>query len=271
MYSMKPSIKSRIKAGEVICGPWCVFPSPAMTDIIARAGSDFVILDMEHGAHDLQTIEGMLRAAESRGCATLVRVPGNDEAEILHILDLGADGVIIPHIQSVGDAKKAIAHAKYYPLGSRGFSPYTRAGGYSLHNVTSHTIDQNERTIVGLILEGEEGIENLDRILAIRGIRDSIDIIYIGAYDLSQALGVPGQVDHPEVRKRMKKSIRKINAAGIAAGGYVAKTQDDMRWMIAMGMQFITILPDVTIIYHAFEAKFKEFEAVKKESGVKHL
>jgi 4-hydroxy-2-oxoheptanedioate aldolase len=264
---MKSSLKSRIKAGEVICGPWCVFPSPALTDIIARAGADFVILDMEHGAHDLQTIEGMLRAAENSGCASLVRVPGNDEAEILHVLDLGADGVIIPHIQSAGDAKKAIAHAKYHPLGSRGFSPYTRAGGYSLYNIADHTKIQNERTIIGLILEGREGIDNLDRILALPGIMDSIDIIYIGAYDLSQALGVPGQVDHPEVKEHLQNSIRKINAANIAAGGYVAKTRDDMRWMIAMGMQFITILPDVTIIYHAFESQFSDFDAVKKGAG----
>jgi 4-hydroxy-2-oxoheptanedioate aldolase len=264
---MGNSFKSRLKAGEVICGPWCVLPSPALTDIIAKAGADFVILDMEHGAHDLGTIEGMLRAAESCGCASLVRVSGINEAEILHVLDLGADGVIVPHIQSADDAKKAVAYAKYHPLGTRGFSPYTRAGGYSLHHVTTHAKDQNARVIVGLILEGREGIENLDQILALPGITGSVDIIYIGAYDLSQALGVPGQVDHPQVKDYLQKSIRKINAAGIAAGGYVAKTPDDMRWMIGMGMQFITVLPDVTIIYHAFESQFRDFDAVKKESG----
>lgn len=261
------SFKSRIKDGETVCGPWCVLPSPAVIDIIGKAGADFVILDMEHGAHDLQTIEGMLRAAECTGCAALVRVPGNDEAAILHVLDLGAMGVIVPHIQSAGDAVKAIAYTKYHPLGSRGFSPYTRAGGYSRHNVAGHTREQNERTVLCLILEGKEGIENLDGILALPGLSDAVDIIYIGAYDLSQALGIPGQVDHPEVRKYLQQSIRKINSAGIAAGGYVAKTGEDMRWMMEMGMQFITLLPDVTIIYHAFESQVKDFAAEKTRAG----
>jgi 4-hydroxy-2-oxoheptanedioate aldolase len=266
---MKRSFRDRIRDGETVCGPWCVLPSPAVIDIIGKSGADFVILDMEHGAHDLQTIEGMLRAAECTGCSALVRVPGNDEAAILHVLDLGAEGVIVPHIQSAGDAAKAIASAKYHPLGSRGFSPYTRAGGYSLHNVAGHTAVQNERTVLCLILEGKEGIENLDEILALPGISGSVDIIYIGAYDLSQALGMPGQVDHPEVRKHLEQSIGKITRAGIAAGGYVAKTAEDMQWMMAMGMQFITLLPDVTIIYHAFESQVNDFAAEKKKAGGK--
>jgi 4-hydroxy-2-oxoheptanedioate aldolase len=205
----------------------------------------------------------MVRAAECNGCTPLVRVQKNCEEDILQALDLGAAGVFIPHIQSVNDVKKAIEYAKYFPLGSRGFSPYTRAGGYNLHNVKDHTRVQNDKTIVGLILEGKEGIENLDKILKIRGLKETIDIIYIGAYDLSQALGLPGQVDHPEVIARLKDGISKIKKAGIAAGGYVAKSKDDMHWMTDMGMQFITLLPDVTIIYHAFESRFLDFCAVK--------
>jgi len=110
-----------------------------------------------------------------------------------------------------------------------------------------------------LVLEGKEGIANLDDILTIDKIEDKVDIIYIGAYDLSQAVGFPGQVDHPEVRKHLETCVDKINNCGIAAGGYVAKNSTDIAWMCDMGMQLITLLPDCTIIFHAFESLYNDF------------
>lgn len=262
MKKENTSLKKRLKRGDIIAGPWCIIPSSSVIDIIGRTGMDFVIIDMEHGPHSFEGVDDLVRAAENNCCSSLIRVPKNDEADILHALDLGAEGVVIPHIQSRADAEAAIEAAKYHPLGSRGFSPYTRAGGYSRHNIEKHTAIQNDLTVVCLILEGKEGLENLDDILSVKKIGEVVDLIYIGAYDLSQALGVPGQVDHPKVRKALEESIRKIRKKGIAAGGYVAKNVSDMTWMCAMGMQFITLLPDVTIIYHAFEEPYLQFHDV---------
>jgi 4-hydroxy-2-oxoheptanedioate aldolase len=265
MKKRNSSLKERLKKGDVVAGPWCVIPSPSVIDIIAKTGADFVIIDMEHGPHNYETVVDMVRTAENEGCSSLIRVAKNDESHILHALDIGAEGVIVPHIQSRADAESAIAAAKYHPLGSRGFSPYTRAGGYSRHDIESHCSVQNRRSILCLILEGKEGTENLDDILAIDNIQDVIDIIYIGAYDLSQALGLPGQVDHPDVRATLETSIRKIRGRGVAAGGYVAKNSADMTWMCDIGMQFVTLLPDCTIIYHAFEDLYQEFVRVKRK------
>ena len=263
----KRGLKVRLKAGDIVAGPWCVIPSPTVTDIIAKTGTDFVIIDMEHGDQTFESVENMIRAAENEGCSALIRVAKNDEEHILHALDLGAEGVVIPHIQSRKDAESAITAAKYHPLGSRGFSPYTRAGGFSRHNIEKHTSIQNDRTLVCLILEGKEGIENLDDILSIDGIQEKVDIIYIGAYDLSQALGYPGQVDHPRVRRHLEQGIEKIRVTGIAPGGYVAKNADDMQWMCDVGMQFITFLPDCTIIFHAFEEPYLQFRSVLTTRG----
>ncbi len=250
------SLKDSLKRGKVVYGPWCVIPSPSTINVIAATGVDFVIIDMEHGPQGFETVEDMIRAAEVEGCAAIVRVAKNDESLILSALDIGATGVIVPHIESREDAVKAIAHVKYYPAGQRGFSPFTRAGGYSLHNVKDHAEKQNRKTMVILLLEGKGGINNLDDILSIKDIRSKIDIIYIGAYDLSQAIGHPGQVDHPEVRRQMEVCIRKIKAKGIAAGGYVAKNDKDIQWMTKLGMQFITLMPDCTILFHAFESLY---------------
>lgn len=251
--------KERLKKGEIIIGPWCIIPSPTVTDIIGKTGVDFVIIDMEHGDFSLETVENMVRAAESSGCIPFVRAEKNDESCILKILELGAIGVIIPHIESRADAERAINHVKYYPVGMRGLSPFTRAGGYSKDNVQDHCKKQNNRTMIILILEGKDGIKNLDDILSIEDIGNKIDIIYVGAYDLSQALGYPGNVDHPDVRKHLEIAIKKIKKSGVAPGGYVAKTQNEMEWMCKMGMQFITLLPDCTVFYHAYESEFLKF------------
>lgn len=256
-------LKTALKNGSVVTGPWCVISSPSLINVIAASGMDFVIIDMEHGPHSFESAENMIRAAEVENCTPIIRVSKNDESLILNSLDIGAHGVIIPHIESKEDAEKAISYVKYYPLGQRGFSPFTRAGKYSLSNVKEHSNVQNANTMVILLLEGKQGISNLDKILSIENISDKIDLIYIGAYDLSQAVGFPGQVDHPLVHEEMKKCIIKIKKKNIAVGGYVAKDKNDIKWMCEMGMQFITLLPDCTVIYHAFESLYNEFSYLK--------
>lgn len=263
MSSSREGLKKRLHKGDVVAGPWCVIPSASVINVIAAAGSDFIIIDMEHGSHSFQTVEDMIRAAQVEGCSPLVRVAENNEALILKALDSGAEGVIIPHIESKADAERAISYAKYYPLGQRGFSSFTRAGKYSLNGVKTHSEIQNKQTVLILMLEGKEGVNSLGNILAIKDIAKKVDAVYIGAYDLSQALGFPGQVDHPDVKNQLKRCISKIKSAGIAGGGYVAKNKEDMLWMRKMGMQFITLLPDCTVLFHAFESLYKDFCGVK--------
>lgn len=259
MKTANDNLKTRLKGGEVVVGPWCTLPSAAVLNVVAATGLDFVIIDLEHGPAGYETAEDMVRAAEVTGCAPLVRVARNEAASILKALDIGAHGVLVPHIASRDDAERAIAHAKYYPLGERGFSPFTRAGGYSRHRVADHSRIQNQRTLLALMLEGKDAVASLDDILAIEKLADKVDIIYIGAYDLSQAVGFPGQVDHPEVRGRIEAGVGKINRQGIAAGAYVAKDKADMAWMCGTGMQFITLMPDATVLFHAYEALYHDF------------
>lgn len=253
---MEKNLKQKLRTGEVVFGPWCVLSSPSVINVIASTGVDFVIIDMEHGPHDFETVEDMIRAAEVVDCAPLVRVATNDETFILKALDLGAAGVIVPHVETKEDAELAIDYAKYHPIGRRGFSPFTRAGGYSLEGVSKHATRQNERTILILLIEGIGGLNHLDDILSIDDLSSKIDGIYIGAYDLSQSLGLPGEVDHPLVKNAMAEMVSKTKSKGIASGGYVAKDENDITWMREMGMQIITLLPDCTILYHAFKTRY---------------
>jgi len=251
-------LKQRLKKGDVLFGPWCVIPSVSVMNIIASGGFDFVIIDLEHGPTSFETAGKMIMAAQLEGVGAIVRLGQINEEHILKSLDIGADGVLMAHVESAADAREAVALAKYHPVGKRGFSPYTRAGRYSGGDITEHARQQNERTIVGVLVEGKDGIDNLAEIVT----TPNLDLVYIGAYDLSQAMGMPGEVGHPKVKEAMKDAIQAIRSAGISAGGYVAKNADDIRWMVGLGMQFITYLPDCAIFHRACMAAVDECKSV---------
>ena len=257
-------MKQKLKKGKVLFGPWCVIPSSPLINIIANTGVDFVIIDMEHSVISFETAEEMVRAAHSEGINTIIRQGTINEESILKSLDMGSDGILIAHVENAKDAQEVVALSKYYPKGRRGFSPYTRAGKYSGgKNITDHARNQNEDTIVGVILEGSKGIENIDKILEV----EDIDLVYIGAYDLSQALRIPGDVNNSIIKKYMEECVVKIKQKGIAPGGFVAKNKEDMCWMVDIGMQFITYLPDCTAIHGVFTSAVDDFKSVLKRKG----
>jgi len=210
---------------------------------------------MEHGPFSIDIAENCVRALDSEKCCPVIRVPKNDEAYIVNALDVGAHGIIVPHVDSVEDAKKAISHIKYHPIGNRGFTPYTRAGGYSKDNIEKHAETENKETMTILIIEGKKGIENLDKILEI----DNIDVIYIGQYDLSQAIGMPGKVTHPKVIDFMKQNVDKIKAKGVAAGT-LAHDLEELERFKKLGFQFITYFVDCAVLYHSYNDVVKEFK-----------
>ena len=258
----KNQLKRRIKNSEYVIGTWCALPSPSVVNVLGASGLDFVIIDMEHGPTDFVTAEDMIRGAESEGCSPLVRVPSNSESDILRALDIGAHGIIVPHIESIADREKAISYIKYPPIGIRGFSPYTRAGSYSNLNPNYTTIE-NQETMTVLIVEGIEGMKNLE------GIIDDpqIDAIYIGTYDLSQATGKSGQVNHPQVKESLEECVKKIRRKGKVAGCLI-HNKDELRWFIEIGVQFITYLVDDAVLFNAFSEMKMELDKIRGETDL---
>lgn len=251
-------LKQRLQKGETVFGIWCVIPSGSVMNIIASAGFDFVIIDMEHGPAGFETAEEMVRAAQSEGVSPIIRIGQINEEYILKALDIGAEGILTAHVGSKEEACEVVALSKYHPDGKRGFSPYTRVGGYSGGDIVQHAGLQNGQTVAGVIVEGASGVANFEDILS----APNLDLVYVGAYDLSQALGMPGQVGHPQVRQAMEDCMAKARSKGVAAGGYVAKNTADIQWMIGIGMQFITYLPDCALFHNACKAAVDEFKSV---------
>lgn len=250
MIKGKKTLKQRLKNGEFVLGTWCILPSPSVINVLARTGLDFVLLDMEHGPLDFNIALTMVMAAESEGCEALLRVSQNNEVEILKALDIGASGVIVPHIENTHDRQEAISYIKYPPVGVRGFSPYTRAGSYT--SKPSHTKIENEKTISGIIVEGDKGIKDLDYIIDDK----NLDLVYIGVYDLSLALGIPGQVNNPKIIVLLKECVCKIRKKGKAAGA-LFHSLEELKFFKKIGIQFLCYKVDTSVLFDAFSSVVK--------------
>lgn len=248
----RAALKRRLKAGEVVVGPFCIVPSLAMVEAAGLAGMDFVIIDTEHGPIDISKAEDMCRAADAVGIAPVVRVGENHHWLILRALDIGSAGVEIPQINDLASARLAVESAKYAPIGDRGLSIFTRGGDYGLLG-PKHTQKLNEDQTVIVHIEGVRGVKNLDEILTV----DGIDVMFLGPYDLSASLGIPGQVEDPRVEKLMREAAAKTKAAGKVVGSY-AKDAAMARRLIDMGVQFLSYQVDATIYMYACQEMVKQ-------------
>jgi|TARA_B100002003_G_C14014515_1_gene489420 4-hydroxy-2-oxoheptanedioate aldolase len=245
----------KLNNGDSVIGTWSIIPSPIVTDILCSAGLDFIIVDGEHGPTSFETAQEMVIVCESRNVSPIMRVSGVNETEILRALDIGMHGVQVPNINNSTDIETLIKYAKYPPIGNRGFSPFTRAGDYSMKNSILLTERANENTLIGVNVEGEEAIKNIEEILSIQ----ELDIIFIGLFDISKALGIPGEVHHTMVQERLIKLIKKINDAG-KFPGTIATDLTSLAKYKELGVKYILYLVDCSVIKSAFEVPVKTFK-----------
>lgn len=229
---MKNFIREKLAANQIVYGLWSVIPNPVLTEMISLAQFDFQILDLEHGSYDFTSLENSIRTAELLGCSPLVRVPGLDLCATQKALDFGAHGVIYPQVQNFAEAKKAIGLTKYPPEGTRGFNPFTRVDGYSITGPSGR--NTNAFGMSGLIIENKTAAQELDQILEL----PSLEIIYLGAYDMSVALGKPGDMNNPELVSFIESSIKKIAKANKIAG-VMATTPAMNKKMVDLGARLI--------------------------------
>ena len=240
----KNNLKKALKDGKVVFGPFLKFTDPAVVEIMRFAGFDFVIIDEEHGPISTESTQNMIRAAESVNITPVIRVGNNDEALILRALDIGAQGIEIPQINTKSDAMRTVKSVKYSPQGERGVCRYVRAANYSSMDKFEYFKSANDETMIIAHIEGVEGINNLDEILSVFGI----DVIFIGPYDLSQSLGVPGEVSHPLVTEKMKEVVLKCKENKVAMGTFADDVETAKSW-ISLGVQYMAFSVDVGILY----------------------
>ena len=196
---MKTTFKElleRGKQGEKFIGTYLMAGSSFVVECMKMAGFDFLILDLEHERMTLSEIMPMIYTCEACGMATVVRVPGVEEEYIKKALDMGASCIKVPDVKTAEDARKIVEWAKYPPQGHRGACPFVRGNGYG-SNRKGCWERANQETVISALIEGPEGIQNMNDIIAVEGI----DHISVGQVDLSVTLGVAGNVFDEKVIK----------------------------------------------------------------------
>jgi len=247
----KNHVKQKLQTGEVVIGPFMNCAYPAFIEICGHAGFDFAVIDMEHGALHTLAAEDLCRAADCVGLDAIVRVRKNDPPQIQRALDIGSAGVQVPQIETKTEAEAVIRSAKYYPLGSRGLSLNTRAGMYTAAG--TEIIDKlNAESLVVVHVEGKRGVDNIEEIVSV----PHIDVVFLGPYDLSQSLGIPGQVNDTRVVELMKQCVTKIRNAHKAVGTFADNPEMAKLWIDA-GVQYIALGVDVAIFLRACQALVK--------------
>ncbi len=236
------NFRNKIRKG-VVFGPFSKSTDPAIIESAGYAGFDFIILDLEHGPNSTENLQNLIRAAQVTGMLPIVRVKEKVPSLIGEVLDIGAGGIQVPQISNAGDVREVIKLARFAPEGMRGICCFVRAAGYSSVEKEKYFKEANN-TLIIIQLEGEEAINNIDEILDVEGF----DIIFIGPYDLSQSLGVPGEVDHPLVVEKMEQIIKKCNEKGITVGTFTNSKEDAARWM-KLGVRYVSYSVDIGIYY----------------------
>ena len=205
------SFKSKLK-DQRLKGYWSIIPNVQIHEIMAIAGFDFGIIDLEHGTYSFQEALESTIAIKSRGMFALIRPSSHDEKEILRCLEIGADGLCIPHIKNINEAKKVISFTKYPPDGIRGASGFTRATNYGNLNFKDHVKVSNNSLFISLLIESKEGLESAKSISKIKGV----DNIYFGTYDIASSMKIRNQNDE-SINKIVQRSIDKIEE-GVSFG-----------------------------------------------------
>lgn len=211
----------------------CTIPSAAVTQAMAAARSDAVIIDMEHGAIDYATAHAMIAATAGTSCAPLVRVTENDSAQVKRVLDLGAEAIVFPLIRTAEDAEQAVASLRYPPNGTRGFGPFLAHSRWGT-SLMEYRESVDGHLVCCLLVETRDAVENIEAICAVPGI----GAIIPAQFDLSTDLGVSGQFDHPDFLAAVAKVEDAANSAGIPLGNVgLAKPQADE--LLAKGYRII--------------------------------
>jgi 4-hydroxy-2-oxoheptanedioate aldolase len=208
------TLKRKLKAGKAVFGVQIIFPSPPVVEMLGYLGFDWVLIDNEHGSITVDSSEEMIRAAELVGLAPVVRPVGNKPEIIAPFLDRGAWGIQVPHVNNAIEARSAVDAVKYYPNGHRGMAQVRPAEYGYASSLRTYFEEANRNTLVCLMLEEEEAINNLEEMVKV----DGVDVFFIGAGDLSLSMGHPGQTDHPEVQAVVEKGIKIIRDSGGIVG-----------------------------------------------------
>lgn len=247
--------KRAIRCGEQQVGLWSTLSTAFAAEVVAGAGFDWLLLDTEHSPADVLTVLSQLQALSGYPTvAPVVRPASNDAVLIKRFLDVGAQTLLIPYVQSAAEAAAAVAAVRYPPKGIRGVSALTRATQFG--RVQNYATQADGEICLLVQVETRAGLDALEQIAAV----DGVDGVFIGPGDLAASLGHIGQPNHPEVADAVENAIRRVVACGKPAGVLTSDLPFAERCMVA-GTSFTAVGIDVAVLARGAEALARRFKS----------
>jgi 4-hydroxy-2-oxoheptanedioate aldolase len=230
--------KAKLAAGDAAFGCFVRTPESQLIEYVGMLGWDFLVFDAEHGPLQPREVEDLCRAIEPRGTTPIVRVTTNDAPTILRFLDTGIHGVHVPWVNSAAEAERAVRAVKYSPRGIRGLAG-SRASEWGLREpIGAYVQRANRETLVVIQVETQDAVDAIDDYLKI----DGIDVLFLGPTDLSQSLGHPGDLDHPDVLAALDRVADAVIGSGVTLGIYAGSVDMTKAWLDRGARYFTTSL-----------------------------
>ncbi len=252
------NLKKRLKQGETLNGCWLNLGSPLTAEIVGQSGFDWVLIDLEHGAGTEKDVLAQLQALESTTTTPLVRVESSDSPRISRVLDMGAHGIMCPKVNNAEEAQKVINGLHYPPFGNRGVAKMVRATQFG-QNFDTYYKDAQDN-ILGIVqIETVESLDHLDAIAAVQGV----DVLFIGPADLSMAMGIFGQFDHPTFVTALKNIIQAAEKAQKATGILIFNPNDYDKYH-NMGIKFIACGADAIFVADGARAMANKLKSARE-------
>lgn len=228
------TLKNKLKNNQLSLGSWIMIGNSISVEVMALAGFEWLVIDIEHTSIDLESTQALITAIQAQGIQALVRVSKNEEVVIKRVLDIGADGIIVPMVCSKEDAIQAVNYAKYPPIGKRGVGLY-RASGYGTQ-FEEYKKWVNEELVIIAQIEHIDAVKNIDEIIQVEGIDGTI----IGPYDLSGSMGCPGEFEREDVKSAVDTVLEKCKEHNMPSGFHVVDTNPEtLKTKIDQGCTFI--------------------------------
>ena len=237
-------IKDKILSSDIIIGGQVVeMRSTVISEIYAAAGFDFILIDQEHSAIDLSEASEIIRVARLCNIAPFIRVPEISYQCINPLLDQGVQGIVVPRVTSRNQVIELLEMIRYYPLGRRGWGPSGACVGYSNYNASEYINHANKSIILAIQLESESAINDIDNIISVPGI----DVVIVGANDLSLTLGRPCQLNHQKIISLVNKVIDKCKKYKVVPGIAGCDMDGFCKW-VSSGIRFLWVQNEVKMI-----------------------
>ena len=256
-------MKASLKRGEVLIGTFVLeFGGSAIATLLASAGADFIIADLEHSSFSIETMGRIIRDARGANLPCVVRVPVLERHFVSRVLDAGATGVMIPRVESCDDLEKIREWTQYAPEGDRGVAfgiGHTDYGDFTKLDTREYVRRANEEIISIGQIETVKAVENLEDILTTGGL----DVVFIGPYDLSTSMGISGEFDHPLLLDAIKRVITLTQMHDIPLGCYVNDFESGEQWL-RLGVQLIACGNDAFLLTRKFA---EESEKIRNATG----